>query len=270
MARTRPEGICHICGIFGQLSFEHVPPQAAFNNRAVVEQPIMDAMADGLDGRGHGRINQRGMGAYTLCESCNSKTGDWYASDFADWCVQGMDVLVRSDFNPKLIYLHYIYPLRVLKQIHSMVFSANSEGWRQKHPELEQFVLDRTRRWLNPQYRTFVYYTFEGSFRMVGNQMAVMNLHKGQHVIQVTEISHYPFGYVVMADGTCPDDRLYEITHFRRYAYDELEVAPLYLPVLPTHLPIPLDYRTRKEIEEGAAKGRAVKTRRRAGKQGVA
>lgn len=80
--------------------------------------------------------------------------------------------------------------------------------------------------------------------------MAMVNLNKGTDVIQVTEIAHPPFGYVVTVDGTRPDHRLFEISHFRRYAYDEMEVAPLYPPVLPTHLILPLDYRTRAEIRE--------------------
>ena len=137
-----------------------------------------------------------------------------------------------------------------------MAFSANTEHWRENHPELERFVLDRTRRWLNPSYRVFVYFNVEGCYRFVGNQMAMVNLNKGPGVVQVTELSHPPFGYVLTVDGSRPDDRLYEISYFRRYAYDELEVAPLYPPVLPTHLPIPLDYRSRSEIQEQAQRSR--------------
>lgn len=256
MSKKRPEGSCHLCGRYGPLSYEHVPPARAFNTRPVVESPLLEGLDDDLDAPPRGKINQRGAGAFTLCEKCNNNTGAWYADDFAQWCGQGADVLVRSDFKPRLIYLHYIFPLRILKQIFTMCFSTNSARWRLKHPDLEQFVLDRDRRWLNPQYRVFVYYNAEGCFRRVGNRMAMINLYRGPGVIQVTEISHPPFGYVVTADGTCPDDRLFEISHFRRYAYDEWEVTPLYLPVLPTHLPIALDYRTRTEIDEQARQSR--------------
>lgn len=84
--------------------------------------------------------------------------------------------------------------------------------------------------------------------------MAMINLKKSTRSIQVTEMSHPPFGYVVAVDGTHRDSRLYEITHFQRYEYDEFEVAPLHLPILPTHLPIPLDYRSASEINEQAAR----------------
>lgn len=252
MSKPRPEGPCHLCGTQGPLSFEHVPPKSAFNNQSVVESLLAQALDRGIDEPPRGRINQRGAGAYTLCDRCNNNTGNWYADAFSKWCYQGADVLIRSDFKPRLIYLHYILPLRVLKQIYTMCFSTNTPRWRNNHPELEAFVLNRERQWLNPRYRVFVYYNFEGTYRRIGNQMAMVNLYKGPDVIQVIEISHPPFGYVVTTNGTCPDQRLYEITHFRRYTYDEIEVAPLYLPVLPTHLPIPLDYRTREEIREQA------------------
>ena len=35
-----PEGPCHICGKYGKLSFEHSPPEAAFNDRPLVYAAI--------------------------------------------------------------------------------------------------------------------------------------------------------------------------------------------------------------------------------------
>lgn len=256
MRKKRPTGTCHLCGSRGLLSFEHVPPESAFNNQPVVESAIEEAFGRELDSQPRGKINQRGAGSYTLCDRCNNVTGSWYADAFARWCGQGAEVLVRSEFRPKLIYLHYVLPLRVLKQIITMCFSTNTAQWRKNHPELETFVLDRNRRWLDPKYRVFAYYNVEGTFRRASHSMALVNLNRGRGVIQVTEISHPPFGYVLTVDGSKPDERLCEITHFQRYEYGEFEVAPLYLPVLPTHLPIPLDYRTQNEINEQIKRSR--------------
>lgn len=163
-----------------------------------------------------------------------------------------MGILIRSNGQPRLIYLHHVFPLRILKQIITMCFSVNSSKWGRNHPELEEFVLNRNRHWMNPRYRTFVYYNIEGQFRRLGDGIAHINLNKSSKVIQVTEITHPPFGYVFTVDGSCPDERLCEISHFQRYEYSEFEVAPLYLPTLPTHIPIPLDYRTGEEIREQA------------------
>jgi hypothetical protein len=45
-----PDGLCHICGKYGKLSFEHSPPEAAFNNRPLVYAAIKKLIAtSGLD-----------------------------------------------------------------------------------------------------------------------------------------------------------------------------------------------------------------------------
>lgn len=246
-----PTGHCRICGHYGKLSFEHVPPKSAFNRGKVTTSPIGEGFDQPFDEPPRGRIVEGGVGAYTLCGKCNNDTGVWYAKDFAKWCYQGGRVLAMTDGKPKLIYLHYIYPLRILKQIITMAFSMNGPKFREFHPDLVEFVLNRERRWLNPRYRVFAYFNTEGTMRRIGDSMAMVNLNKGRNVIMVTEISHPPFGYVLTTDGTSPSDKLTEISHFRRYEYDEWEVAPLYLPILDTHMPIPLDYRTRQEIIDG-------------------
>ena len=86
------EGVCHLCGSFGPLSWEHVPPRAAFNDRpmlcAKVEKLLGGQMAEELE-HPTGGISRRGAGAYTLCESCNSKTGAWYGRGYTAWAYEG-------------------------------------------------------------------------------------------------------------------------------------------------------------------------------------
>ena len=57
--------------------------------------PFEQAMGLGPGKRGQGEIQQRGMGAYTLCGPCNNRTGKWYGAAFADWChqVAGLPIL---------------------------------------------------------------------------------------------------------------------------------------------------------------------------------
>lgn len=70
MTRKKVFGNCRICGTHAKLSFEHVPPKAAFNNHRVVGKHIFDLINKHPDeytaGKGH--ISQRGAGAYTLCK----------------------------------------------------------------------------------------------------------------------------------------------------------------------------------------------------------
>jgi len=116
MARKN-EGKCHICGNVGPLSFEHVPPRRAFNERPVIKAQFEDIVGLGPDEPIRGKIQQRGMGEYTLCPTCNNNTGSWYGKNFVDWCYQGFEILLRSKGKPSLIYLNYLFPLRILKQI---------------------------------------------------------------------------------------------------------------------------------------------------------
>lgn len=64
----------------------------------------------------------------------------------------------------------------------------------------------------------------------------------------LSEISYPPFGYVLTIDSEPPDNRLYEITHFSTYGYQDFKIMTLKLPVLPTHLGYPGDYRNKDDI----------------------
>ena len=250
MARKRPEGTCHICGEYGLLSFEHIPPRSAFNNRPVISLSFDRAISLGPDDIVKGPKQQKGMGGYTLCERCNNLTGHWYGSQFVDWCYQGMEILQRSGGRPTLIYLNYVFPLRILKQVVTMFFSVNTDAFHTRNPELVRFVLNKEARFLPPQYRFFVYYNVEGRQRTIGAS-ALANMETG-NVSLLSEITFPPFGYVMTIDSSPPDKRLVEITHFAQYAYEDFAVFSQKLPVLPTHVGFPGDYRTKEDIYRDA------------------
>jgi hypothetical protein len=255
--RKKIFGTCHICGNYRELSFEHVPPRAAFNDKRTIKVTFEDAIGLGPDEIVKGPIRQRGLGDYTLCIKCNNDTGAWYGGKFVDWCYQAMEILIRSDGKPSLIYMNYLFPLPILKQIVTMFFSVNGDNFWKANPELVRFVLDRERNHLPPKYRFYVYYNITGRFRYSGitGQLQVTSiLGSGSKPIVMSEITYPPFGYVLTFDSPAPDKRLYEITHFADCKHNEFRVMTLKLPVLPTHLFYPGDYRTREEINEQAAR----------------
>ncbi len=256
MARKRPEGNCHICGEFGPLSFEHIPPKKAFNNRPVISMDFNQALELGPNEptKGKGNVQQKGMGTYTLCERCNNLTGHWYGNRFVDWCYQGMNILHRTNGSPTLFYMNYMFPLAIIKQILVMFFSVNGSGFRNANQELVDFVLNRDAKYLPPKYRVFVYYNIEGKSRKIG---PVVLWRSGQ-MHTVSEISYPPFGYVLALDSEPPDSQLFEISHFARFGYNEFAVMELRLPVLPTHLMFPGDYRNENEIREQYARSKRI------------
>jgi len=195
-----------------------------------------------------GRPKQRGAGAYTLCPRCNNNTGSWYGPAFVEWCHDGMTILRRSEGRPSLIYMRYAYPLRIIKQIAVMFFSVNGPEFRKSHPELVRFVLDRRRKYLDPKYRFFTYYSSGGTIRHMGATGSA-NVQTGSFRV-MCEITFPPYGYLLLLTGDSPDERLFEITHFSRYGYYDFDILYLNLPVLPSNTIYPGDYRTLKQVED--------------------
>jgi hypothetical protein len=70
-----PQGNCSLCGIFCDLTFEHVPPRSAFNkNTRYKTVPYEQVLKSDniLDANFKGKIEQGGLGHYSLCSNCNS------------------------------------------------------------------------------------------------------------------------------------------------------------------------------------------------------
>ena len=119
-------GKCHLCGKQCELTFEHVPPKKAYNNKKVhlinrdifINHIISGNKPWDLSGLRY-KVSQRGLGGYTLCSQCNNNTGDWYANDYVNFVNAIWDVLAKSNDIEKVkeVKLKVMYPLRIIKQI---------------------------------------------------------------------------------------------------------------------------------------------------------
>jgi hypothetical protein len=256
MGKNRPTGVCHICGQDGPLSFEHIPPRQAFNDRRVVSVTFEEAIHLGPDEVPRGEIRQRGMGGYTLCERCNNNTGALYGGQFVDWCYMGMSVLAGARGQPVLTYVLHLYPLPVIKEIVTMFFSVNHDRFRTANPELVRFVMNPDSRGLPAKYRFYTYFNTSPRFRSISTS-AMMRLGRSEPIL-ISEFAFPPYGYVMTIDSDSPDPRLWEITHFTQYERYELAEIGLNLPLLPVHTPFPGDYRTKQEIIEQEKISRAM------------
>lgn len=246
-------GVCHLCGEYTKLSFEHVPPKAAFNDRPVVNANIemlikKEADLDSFTGK----TNQRGAGGYTLCEKCNSLTGTWYGPAYVEWIYQVSRVLLFSKGGPSLYYLYRIFPLRVIKQIICMFFSANGEKFREAQQNLVRFVLNKEDRFLDPAIHIFCFYSPSARSRQSGVS-GVLNIETHSHKI-ISEIVFPPMGYVMSLNQEIPDERLFDISFFSMYRYNDWKEFGLRLPTLPIYTYFPGDYRSRKEVLSNRSK----------------
>ena len=289
MARKKVFGNCRICGRHAKLSFEHVPPESAFNNHRVVGKHIFELINkdpdDYFDGKGH--ISQRGAGAYTLCEKCNPDTGAWYGDAFANFARQSLDILKHVNGQPSFYYPFHIYPLRVIKQIITMFFSVNNHQFRRSHPDLVKFVLNKKECYLSPDIRILVYFTLGPHARFAGgtsistieidpNEVSVDTMDNALSQYQrdyskslySSEIAFPPLGYVLSFGLEPLDSELTDISFFAKYPYDDWTSIQLKLPVYPVHTWYPGDYRSSEQLhrdfEENNQIEKEIQERKRA------
>ena len=250
MSKKGKEGKCRICGVLEKLSFEHVPPKSAFNKKPVplakgfeLMQTIKTHDYENIKTT----ISQRGAGSYTLCERCNNTTGRWYGSAYADWTWQGASILKFTDGNPTLYCQYRIFPLRIIKQIICMFFSTNPPEFRDNFPYLEKFVLNPEEKYLNPEIKIFCYYNPS----YVARQSGIAHLLNISGSFKTfSEISYFPFGYLMYLKSESFHKDLLDISFFARYSYNDWKEFSLKIPSYEIYTWYPGDLRGRKEILE--------------------
>ena len=220
-------GECCICGSIGGLTFEHVPPRAAFNDRRVFEASIENLFAgQWIPGTPitKGRYVQRGAGRHSLCQKCNNDTGAWYGTPYVDFTRQAMTLLDRSKGELSLAYPYRIFPLRVLKQIVVMFLSACGPGLRKAHPDLVRFALNRETQFF-PTYIDIWAYLHHPTESTSVRQAGVAGLINpdGPHVF--SEIAFPPFGLIMSLNGPPLNKELYNLTHFRERPFNAWRAA---------------------------------------------
>ena len=275
MARKPIFDVCRICRIRTKMSFEHVPPEAAFNDSPAVYKEVFELINQDPDRyfERKGPISQRGIGAYTLCEKCNNETGSWYGDAFAEWAHQGLENLIYGQGNPLLYYTYRIYPLRVIKQVVCMFFSINDVQFAKNHPDLVKFVLNKHERCLNPELHIYAFFNSSEHSRYAGNVGKLkmnpdeMNRDTFEDMTRyadtalansrlLSEIACRPIGYLMSFDPAPPDTRLVDISFFARYTYSEFRSLHLQLPALPTETYFPADFRSLEQVRRDAERNR--------------
>ncbi|WP_342419258.1 hypothetical protein [Paenibacillus sp. FSL H8-0168] len=246
MGKRSKSGICHICGQEGPLTFEHIPPKGAFNDRPIIKPNFEQFANKGPEEKINGKIHQKGAGSFSLCAKCNNDTGAYYGNDFIDWAYQAMVLNQMSLGSGEIYYPFNIFPLRVIKQILTMFFSTNGEAFHKNNRDLARFVLNPESVYMKPDIRIFVYLMTGEYMRYTG--LASMGSFDTGKITTLSEISFPPMGYIMTINSDPPDERLFEITHFARYGYNQFDTVHLKLHNLPVNYYLPADFRTVDEI----------------------
>jgi len=267
MQDFKKPGNCHICGVYGSLTYEHVPPEKAFNNRKVFTIAGSELLkVIGLDqfpwdvvkNRSVKKIQkQNGIGFYTLCGKCNNNTGGWYGGGFVDFIEQGyLHINERGGYSKivngttETIQFTNVYPLQFIKEIITMFFSVNSPQFSATHTDLKKFVLDKESKLNSTKYALYIALMKGTIVRYVGTA-GILHVKPQSSIIRiVSEISTSPFGFVLEIDPK-PDKILGGsniIGLAKDYGYNDKTDIHLKIPVLESNTEYPLDYRTRQEV----------------------
>jgi hypothetical protein len=246
------KGNCAICGKEKELTKEHIPPQSANNyNKFYIlthDEGINRKYDEPIKGK---KPIQGGIAFYSLCRQCNSDTGSWYGNGYIDFAIQGDLFLRNRNLNPNLINFYKISPLKIIKQVVSMIMSVNQkyELWK-SNPELSEFILQKERRFLNKKYQIWMFYKGEGRPRYAPMTTSC-DPSISPNISIFSEIAYSPFGFLMTFDSFPPDDRLINISNFAKYEYKDICEIGIKLPVLNTYIPIGGFYETKENIDKG-------------------
>ena len=216
--KNKVVGKCQLCGKNEELTFEHVPPKAAFNDKPVLVQKHEHMFNEKSYVYGKSMRSNQGAGSYSLCKLCNNNTGTWYARDFADFTQQGMENLDKLETVHRYNIAYFkIKPLNVLKQILTMFLSVDKSGYLQKDKKLVSYLLDKESNDLPEKYKVYLYNTLSDKSRMMGIQWNNINNIFCTH----SEISFNPFGYFLAVDSPPSRNDLTDITIFNKYKFNQ-------------------------------------------------
>lgn len=234
------KGICSICGEEKELTFEHIPPRAAFNRFNLRLYDFWDYL---INNNQKYTSYQKGAGKYSLCKSCNNLTGTWYGSAYAEFASQGLSY--RRKNSTGLIAVPYtIYPLRVFKQIVACFASVNGAIWCQRNPVIKEFLLNPYERRFPSDIDIRVYMQEKGRSKFDGIS-AQMNIFTGERFLG-SEWAYPPFSYINVCDKNYTNfkvlNELYSIMNFLKYDYDDRVTLYLKIPRKPCN-PTMLDFR---------------------------
>lgn len=251
-------GKCKLCGKETELTFEHVPPQKAFNSIAVKKYDSNEAMkliagADGrmpwnMDGL-FGKIDQKGSGDYYLCQQCNNDTGSWYMNEY----VKFANMLGRIVFDPEAegktncsFEFKNIYPLRIFKAIIAMFCDINYGCLGDD--SIRNYLLNKNSIDFDcEKYSVYMYLTRSFTRRI----LPIIGVGKiGIDSFLITEVSCIPVGLLLYINK--PKDYIPEgllLNDFSSVKYNKcIDVNFVGVPIHEVNSQFPADFRTREQI----------------------
>jgi hypothetical protein len=268
-------GKCALCGAEGKLTFEHLPPRKAFNwfpAKVITGDQIFELLGDertpwDADGI-HYLPQQRGTGAYSLCESCNNSTGTWYANDYVKFANIFHEIIL--DLKPiagNMIEttINQIRPLHIYKQVLSIFCSINHQFMDgEDFSIIRSFVNSKECMDFDTQrFKVLMYVFIDGNPKMLPLSIK-MNHSRDFKIVKslaLSEFAHYPLGFQLLIDP--PKESVFQATDislFIENGYKEASDIFMRVPVYESHIAFPDDFRSKAEILDCKAENNNIVT----------
>lgn len=142
------------------------------------------------------------------------------------------------------------HPLRFLKQVITMMFSANGPKFAPAHPALVKFVLDRTATSLPPEYKVDLVLIRNGFARAAGGY-AMGDVSNGATEI-ASEVAHLPFA-LRLIHGSAVGTRRGALEPFAQLGPDDEREVWLYTIAGHVSTKFPGDYGNPERVDREAA-----------------
>jgi hypothetical protein len=190
------------------------------------------------------RDQQRGSGYVALCDECNNRRGGtWNVPDFCLWARTGDAAIRRIPADQSVVAVTFrptkrLHPLPFTKQIVSMMLALNEPAFGAAYPDLREFARDKESVGLPDDHRIYLSLCDIGFARWVGRyDFLGLTLTGDVETVVATELSYYPFTYVLSIGPRLRIETLTDITDYahqaRRSVITELVTLSLNGSLLP-------------------------------------
>ena len=220
-------GICRLCKQKKELTFEHIPPKAVFNNNPVLQydgNEVLNNPEAFLNNELRYTKKRRGSGFYYLCRDCNSFTGGKYNKKY-EQVANTFGAIIRGNSNnhttgiclrPIDIAWNSFFRQAMVMFVNICDLCSNDDNLRDYllYPECNQFNTQK--------YRLFIYavnYHHKKMTRIIGN-IQIDNLH----------LKAFPLGMLLLIDEDLSIEKKFnkkefeylgvDITDFSKFPYD--------------------------------------------------
>lgn len=232
-------GRCRLCGKEKELTFEHIPPRATFNNHPTKRYSGVDILiknrAPQLNFNNIRYKNQQqGAGDYTLCASCNNFVGAKYNKEYQGF-INDIGFIIMSLPNESPYNIGATSSpldfMAILKQIMSMFCSISNTCSTDKR--LTDFILDeKSMDFDSNKYKLYFYGIHKNSKirRICGDTILVI---KNGICVKLAEIAFPPVGFILDMTGVSNNHNIpgCDITEFSRFPYGVKNQIKFSLPV---------------------------------------